>query len=179
MTGKEFGFESVPHLSRTTIIQPGVKIMLKNKKMLGILIIAVLIVACNYPISTSVFSAPDPSKNVITTNLDRHFQLKMHDIAWIQSESLKIQFLNIDEDSRCPSEVQCPWNGQVSVIVNIAKADKNIGDFKLIDKPGSENQATINFDGYSIRLLEVMPYPKTAQRIRLSDYTAILVVSRK
>ena len=135
----------------------------------GLVLILILVSGCAKQI---------PQEAVITTSLDSPFQLKINQIAFIESENLKIKFLNITEDSRCPSGVVCFWEGQATVVVNILRNNQNIGDFSLTSRAAHKDLAVKNFDGYSIELMKVEPYPKATQKIEFSDYTIIFVVSR-
>jgi hypothetical protein len=119
-----------------------------------------------------------PQKSRISTNLEELFKLKINQIASIDSDNLKIKFLNITEDSRCPSDVVCCWEGQATIVVNILKNDQDLGDFSLTSRAGHEDLAVKNFDRYSIKLKKVEPYPKTTQKIELSDYIVTLIVSK-
>ena len=153
--------------------------MLKTQKFLSIILVAVLIIGCHQlnPIPT-----PDPPEqwlNSIPVNLDSQFGLKLGQVALITSENIKIKFLKVEEDSRCPSEVQCIWPGQVKIIVNVLKNERDLGEFNLISRMGEEDLAVKRFDGYSIKLIEVVPYPKKTQRLEISDYLVTLVISQK
>lgn len=119
-----------------------------------------------------------PQESTISTNLEELFQLKINQIASIDSDNLKIKFLNITEDSRCPSDVVCFWEGQATIVVNTLKNDQDLGDFSLTSRAGHEDLAVKNFDRYSIKLKKVEPYPKTTQKIELSDYIVTLIVSK-
>src|SRR3972149_9754011 len=48
----------------------------------------------------------------LEANLDSEFVLQIDQSAEIKSEELKITFLNVTSDSRCPSDVTCIWQGQ-------------------------------------------------------------------
>jgi len=115
---------------------------------------------------------------LISAKLDEQFQLTINQTAFIKSEDIKIKFLTVAGDSRCPSDVVCIWAGQVEIIVNISKGCQNLGDFSLINSAGNKNLALKSFDGYSITLVKVDPYPKSTQKIELSDYIITLVVAR-
>jgi hypothetical protein len=112
-------------------------------------------------------------ESVINADLDARFQLKINQIATIKSEKLEIKFLNIT-DSRCPSNARCVRAGEATILVNIL----NFGDFSLTSTAANEDLAVKNFDGYSIKLVEVDPYPKATKKIGALDYTATLVVSK-
>lgn len=90
---------------------------------------------------------------------------------------MKILLVNVTEDSRCPSDVACVWEGQVAVVVNVSQGDQMMGSFELVSRAGYENMSVKNFDGYSIELLGVEPYPESS-RMDLSEYTVELKVSR-
>ena len=62
-----------------------------------------------------------PDFSVIPAELDVPFQLKINQTGFIKSENIKIFFLNVTEDSRCPSDVECIWPGQVTILINILK----------------------------------------------------------
>ena len=111
-------------------------------------------------------------------DLDVPFQLKINQVAFIKSENIKIIFMNVTEDSRCPSDVECIWEGQVTIVINIFKNNQFIGEFNLTSRTGFDELAIKEFDGYSINLIKVEPYPISTQIIELSDYIVIFNVSK-
>lgn len=150
--------------------------MSKLKKLLNATLIILLTIGCNQPTAIPIPQIPNQWRNQITVSLGSQFQLKVEQIAFIEAENLKIKFLNVD-DSRCPTDIQCFWSGQVAIVVNVVKNERDLGNFKLISKVGNEKLSAKVFDGHSIRLIEVTPYPKTTQKIEVSDYIITLVVS--
>ncbi len=115
-----------------------------------------------------------PEGQLIRANLDSSFQLKIGQTGFIESENLKIKFLNVTEDSRCPSDGVCVWAGRAVIVVNVLMNGQYLGDFNLTEY-GNE----VNFGSYSIKLLKIDPYPKNwERRISISDYTVNLIVSR-
>ncbi|HEX2614659.1 MAG TPA: hypothetical protein VHL10_04140, partial [Nitrososphaera sp.] len=87
------------------------------------------------------------------------------------------------EDSRCPSDVTCIWEGQVSVLVDLTSASdgKSFGNFTLtIRGSGStDNSSAMTVNGYSLRLVDVQPYPVSTQKISPSEYSAKFVLSKE
>jgi len=114
----------------------------------------------------------------IPAKLDTQFQLKVDQTALIRSENMRIAFLDVAGDSRCPSDVVCIWAGEVSILVNIWKNHQNHGDLILTRGAGKGDQAAKTFDGYSIELVKVEPYPVSIQKIELPDYIITLVVAK-
>jgi hypothetical protein len=110
--------------------------------------------------------------------LDEEFQLRVNQSVIIGSEDLNITFLNVTEDSRCPSDVVCKWQGAVSVVVNVAKGDVNVGNMSIRLIVGYEEEANATFDGFIIRLIKVDPYPDTYKvTIEMSDYIGTFLIS--
>jgi hypothetical protein len=98
--------------------------------------------------------------------------------ARIESENLELKLLEVKNDSRCPSGVQCIWPGLVEIVIKVTR-DEPDAEFILIDKEGDADSASQTFDGYLIKLIEVTPYPQKNQTIEIEDYSATLVVSRE
>jgi hypothetical protein len=109
------------------------------------------------------------------------FDLKVDQTAYLQSADLVIKFVNVTEDSRCPSDVTCIWEGQVSVLVDLTGADgKSFGNFTLTIRGGAaDNSSAKAVNGYLLRLVDVQPYPKSTQKISPSDYTAKFVLLKE
>lgn len=152
--------------------------MMKSKLLIYGILVAVGIILISGCVQQIPQEPNQEQEDLINVDLDTLFQLEANQIAFIEPEGLKIKFFNITEDSRCPSDVQCFWEGQITIVVNIEKDDSNLGDFNLTARSGHEDLAIKTFDGYSIKLIKVDPYPKTTQKIRLSDYVVSLIVSK-
>ncbi|HSB57948.1 MAG TPA: plastocyanin/azurin family copper-binding protein [Nitrosopumilaceae archaeon] len=116
-------------------------------------------------------------ENPVSATLDKEFELKINQTALVGSENIKIKFLNVTQDSRCPSDVKCAWQGQAVVTVNIKQNDQELGDFKLTSVAGQEDAAIKKFIGQQIKLVNVSPYPVSTRTIQPSDYVATFIVS--
>lgn len=112
---------------------------------------------------------------LVNAKLNVPFQLKINQIATIKSENLKIKFLNVTSDSRCPADVNCIWQGEVTIVVNIVKNGQNLGNFSL----SSVFNPEITAKKYSIKLTNVVSGPVlSGQPIKNPDYVVKLVVSK-
>lgn len=121
------------------------------------------------------FTINEGTQNLITAKLNSEFQLKIDQTVLIESKNISVRFLNVTEDSRCPSDVVCVWEGQVTILLNIMHKDQELGDLALTIRGGQT--LAKSFDGYSIELMQVEPYPKASEPIQTSDYVATLLVS--
>jgi hypothetical protein len=130
-------------------------------------------------VQNTALEPPQPSGTVIHTRLDSAIQLRINQAATIDSENLQIQFLSVSEDSRCPSDVTCIQQGQVTVVLNLAQRDRNLRDsLTLTKRAAQENLARKDFAGYVVQLLDVSPYPTTTQKLKPEVYRITLLVSK-
>jgi len=95
--------------------------------------------------------------------------------ASIQGEGLKIRFLEITADSRCPTGVTCIWAGEVSSLVEIDFRDSTLS--RVLTAPGS-SPGKADFENYEI-VFEVQPYPEAGKQIGKEDYRLSLEVNKK
>lgn len=124
--------------------------------------------------SKDTFAEPETSS---TYKLDKQIKLVINQNLIIESEGLKVKFLKVTEDSRCPSDVTCIWAGQVGVLLNVSQNDKDLGNINLIlgtDKGLAEKKV----NEYLIRLVEVAPYPVSTKKIEPSEYTITIIISK-
>ncbi len=117
-------------------------------------------------------------KKIIYTDFNNQFQLKVDQIAIIKTEKFKLTFLDIIEDSRCPSDLNCFDSGQIKVAVKVVVNDCDLGDLNLINNTSRKNLGSTKVDDYLIKFVKAEPYPKSTQTIKLSDYIITLIVSK-
>jgi hypothetical protein len=110
--------------------------------------------------------------------LGSQFKLKVGQTTALKSDNIKVTLLKVTEDSRCASDVVCIWAGQVNVLVNVTKNGKNLGDVTLTLGAGNPDLAVKNVGDYSIKVIEVNPYPISTHKIESSEYIVTLKVSR-
>lgn len=148
--------------------------MLRNTFLLFTLVVLISVLGCRLD---DLISGGDQEQDFISAALDSEFQLEVGQVGVVESENIKITFLEVTADSRCPSDVTCIWAGEVEVLVNIWKDDQDLGDSALVGQAANGDRAAKTFDGYSVKLLKVDPYPISTQTIGPSDYTITLIVT--
>lgn len=116
------------------------------------------------------------SQSLMGFRQDIPFQLQINQSALLQSKGITVQFLNVTEDSRCPSGVMCIWQGQVKTTIGIWQGGQDLGNFTLGLTP-DKTMAIKKFDNYFIRLINVDPYPISTKKTLYSDYVITLQVS--
>ncbi len=89
--------------------------------------------------------------------------------------AIKIKFVRVIEDSRCPEGVNCIWAGVARIRVQLRKADKSVKEFELNT---NQTNKTITFDGHEIKLAALTPYPKSGTAIKAASYSATLTITK-
>ncbi|WP_158435205.1 hypothetical protein [Nitrososphaera viennensis] len=126
----------------------------------------------------SAFSAAHAQSAIIPAKLDKPFELKTGQQAVIDSEKIAISFLNVTEDSRCPSDVVCIWQGQASIRVSAEVNGTDAGQFVLTIGANEKPSAVFGDGKYSVRMASLEPYPVSTNQTEPEDYVATLVVSK-
>jgi len=125
---------------------------------------------------SNIQSAGDAYAADATAEIGQPFSLGVNQTAYIGSADVAVRFVSVTEDSRCASDVVCVWEGQVSILVDLAQVSSgsSIGQFTL--SLGGVQAPTGSFGNYSIRIMDVQPYPMSTKEISPSDYVATLVL---
>ncbi len=126
-------------------------------------------------IGGGIFTWQYAGKSRSDSGLGKEFQIKGGETGSIPSEGIKIEFMRVLEDSRCPESVQCIWAGQAKIQVHIVKDSQDFGNAELT-LGGSEDLAIHSFDNYSLKLLRLDPYPQKPEEIKLSQYIATFIL---
>jgi hypothetical protein len=108
-------------------------------------------------------------------SLDKEFKLRFGGDAAV-GDGLKVKFSALVEDSRCPKGVDCIWEGNAKIRVELTGAGKQAASVELNTnvEPKSASGA-----GYEISLVKLDPYPIADARPKEKDYVATLSVRRK
>lgn len=112
----------------------------------------------------------------IKAALGQEFALAIGQTAEITGESLKIKFLEVVEDSRCPMNVTCIWAGRVSAVVEI-KEEGPVYKMVLTEPGLTDEPSRETYQGYSLSF-HVTPYPEAGKKIAADEYRLSLTVTR-
>lgn len=111
------------------------------------------------------------------------FDLKVAENVTLENgKCLKITDLEYEicltsiNDSRCPSNVVCVWEGDAEVEFNFKSNSEN-KIFKLHTNDKFQQDTIIN--NIKIKLLNVFPYPNSNNPIDQKDYSAELSISEQ
>ncbi len=122
------------------------------------------------------------AKYANSTALGYPVKLTIDQTGYLEQADLNFRLISVTEDSRCPSDVQCVWAGQVSVLIAAIRASNGdvVGNFTLTalasGGPGLNMSSAVNVEGYVVKLAAVEPYPVSSKTIQLSEYIVTLVI---
>ena len=85
--------------------------------------------------------------------------------------SLKISIREIN-DSRCPADVVCIWQGETVVKIEIESPQKSTVSLKLYEDPID------TIGNYSFELKDVSPYPVSTETTLFRDYDVTLRIEK-
>jgi hypothetical protein len=109
-----------------------------------------------------------------TVPLNQQFTLAPGEAASIESTSIRIEFLRVSGDSRCPADAVCIQGGDALVEVRVSDGDSAEYDLHT----GDQSQAAVTHAGFRIELVQLQPYPFSSRTIQPEEYRATLTVSR-
>ncbi|MBX2874488.1 MAG: hypothetical protein KTR30_20365 [Saprospiraceae bacterium] len=98
------------------------------------------------------------------------FALQFAETNQSTEDNITVNFFEVLSDSRCPSEVECFWEGESSVKINFSIDGSNTPLTLSTHKQMGQGPQTDTLQNYIIRLLEVSPYPVGTEQIPNEDY---------
>ena len=109
-----------------------------------------------------------------TIPLNERFTLAPGQTAIIEGSDVRVRFVDVTGDSRCPADALCIQGGDAIVRV-VASADGSSGDLSL--HTGDSSRATAVYRGARISLVELQPYPFSSRTIAPHEYRATFTVT--
>jgi hypothetical protein len=136
---------------------------MRTKWVPGLLLCLVLAMACN-----------EDSPMGPTVPLDQEFTLERGDAATIDGTDVRVRFLRVSGDSRCPADVVCIQGGDA--VVHIRAENGDAREFEL--HTGDDSRAAVSYEGLRIALVTLQPYPFSSRTIQPDEYRVTLRVTR-
>jgi hypothetical protein len=89
---------------------------------------------------------------------------------------IRIKFIDMLEDSRCPTDTQCIWAGNAKIKIGLSNSGRSAKQVEL--NTGLKPQSIV-FGGYEIKLIKLTPAPASNIRIRKDGYVATFSVTKR
>ncbi|MDP3879810.1 MAG: hypothetical protein Q8Q07_05850 [Dehalococcoidales bacterium] len=108
--------------------------------------------------------------------LGQQFSLSPGQSAVITGEELKIKFEGVLEDSRCPRNVVCIWEGRVRYVVQVT-ADGSLARVELTEPGLTDQPVQLTFGSYRLTF-HIEPYPEEGKDIADEEYRLLSSVEK-
>ncbi len=138
-------------------------------KRLALVPLLIATAACSG--SSDVDAVPDQSNAL--AGLPAEVVLGFGDEVQLDGSILRLSFADVLEDSRCPTDVTCVWEGNGKVRIGIAAGT---GPTHPLDLNSTVDPRAVDWNGVRVTLLEILPLPLSTGPIPLEDYTVRLLV---
>jgi hypothetical protein len=136
---------------------------------LTLLSLVLLIISCPGQVSNQASNQP---KKVPP---NQEFELKVGQEGIIQGEQLKVKFISVLEDSRCPKGETCIQAGKGRVSLQLTLPNK---ESKTVELSTAPTEQETDFDGYQVKLVSLNPYPKMGSTVKPAEYVLNLTISK-
>lgn len=155
---------------------------------LVIIPLALLMLGCGASGSEAPIPAPtEASAPPIAATLGEVVTLRRGESARIAAESLTLAFHAVGIDSRCPTDVNCVWEGNAEIGIEIEKAGHPAARLELntspcapcLGKPTGTEPRRASYLGYDVELHALAPERTSDVPIAQRDYVASLIVTRR
>lgn len=110
-----------------------------------------------------------------TVALNERFTLAPGESARIDQRQVRLEFVDVTGDSRCPADAICIQGGDAVVRIR-ATAGSSPSTLEL--HTGDASRAAATFQNLRVELLELQPYPFSSRTIAPGDYRATLRVTQ-
>ena len=107
--------------------------------------------------------------------LNQQFTLPLGQIVSIDGTSVRLHFVEVIGDSRCPADAFCIQGGDALVHVRALEEGAAAADYTL--HTGDSARAAATHRQLRIELVQLAPYPFSARPIAPGDYRATLKVT--
>lgn len=105
------------------------------------------------------------------------FALNFGETAAFPEADLTITFEAVLTDSRCPANVQCVIAGWATVLLSANHRGQPLAEITLTSPPTQPEQVeTFTLEGYTLRLVQINPYPQQPGEIQTEVYSLTLVL---
>lgn len=109
--------------------------------------------------------------------LKREFKLKPGQQATVKGTKLRIKFVAVENDSRCPIGVTCVWAGNAAAKFQLSYGkDSKVVTLNTSNVPSFSNE--VEYRGYKISLVNLSPYPQNNRTVPPGSRVATLLVSK-
>ena len=113
-----------------------------------------------------------------TPAVNEEFTLAPGETASVKGTSLRLTFERVSEDSRCPIDVTCIWEGDAVVVLKV-KTETDEVTREVHTQGGEPRSRKAPAGDFVVTLVRLDPAPRSTAAIEPSAYRATLLVARE
>lgn len=87
---------------------------------------------------------------------------------------IRVKFVELVDDSRCPTDTNCVWAGNAKIRVRVTRNGRS----KVLELNSNMDPRNPVFAGYSFRLAGLTPEPRSNIRINRNGYVATIEIKK-
>jgi hypothetical protein len=115
-----------------------------------------------------------------TARVGREFKVRAGQVVTLDGGRLRVRFVRVAEDSRCPADVDCVWAGNAEIMVEVGgKGWRGKRSLTLNTNASPERPGEGGYGRYTVRLVNLSPQPRSRRKIAPGRYTATLLVTKE
>lgn len=142
---------------------------MRNLLAVPLAVVVVAAAACGQ--STNPTDGPLPQQLV---SLNESVTLAVGEETAVDGTPLTIRFVEVQEDSRCPTGVDCAWEGVAVALLQVGDGTEQ-HTITLQARAGMRQSTGVA--GYSLEIGALAPYPKYLETIDTGEYRLTLKVT--
>lgn len=104
------------------------------------------------------------------------FELSPSQSAVVDGGALRVTFVKVSADSRCPADVQCVWAGDAATALILGSAN---GETTTATLHTTLTPHSVMSGAYDVALVGVKPAPRQGSTIPQASYVATFRVTRQ
>lgn len=106
----------------------------------------------------------------------RELDIRQGQQVYLSRERLRVRFISVLEDSRCPTGEQCIWQGNAKITLGLSKPG---GKPTSVTLNTAVEPMSVEYRGYTFKLAALNPYPNLKKGNKRGGYVATLSIAKE
>jgi hypothetical protein len=121
-----------------------------------------------------LFSCAEEDQSITDTTFNNAFEINYNETINIEEGSVTVKFIDVVSDSRCAVDVECVWEGELTVKLAINNEGIEISN----SATGVKNEVTIDQVKITFLNEQIKPIPYSNVKYSIDAYGILLKVEK-